>query len=126
MVGKTKYESSVSNNKKNFFDDFVVEEDEKNNDNKISENPSNIENPDNNKDELIKDIIYKGRHTNEFSQEYNKKMKNIILKMYSDQKEFETFNNKNIISFYSGICEINILNNLVNFPFYYLYRKISF
>ena len=123
MVGKTKYESSVSDNKKNFFNDFVVEEDEEDNDNKISENPSNIENPDNNKDELIKDIIYKGRHTNEFSQEYNKKMKNIILKMYSGQKEFETFNNKNMISFYSGICEINILNNLVNFPFYYLYRN---
>ena len=122
-ISKTNYEDSINDNKKNFFDDFVVEDDKKDNDNKILENQSDIESSDKNKDELIKDIIYKDRHTNEFSQEYNKKINNIISKMYSGKKENENFNNKNIISFYSGIYEINILNNLVNFPFYYLYRN---
>ena len=120
---KANYENLIKEKKQIFFDDFFVEEDEVDND-EIRQNQSNIENIDKSKDEIIKDIIYKDRHTNEFTPEYNKKVKNIILKMYLGQKEIiKTFSDKNIISYYCGIYEINILNNLVNFPFYYLYRN---
>ena len=121
---KTNYEKLIQEKKQNFFDDFDIEEDEKDNNNEISENQSNIENKYKNKDELIKDIVYKDRHTNEFTPEYNKKIKNIILKIYSGKKEkIKIFSDKNIVSYYCGIYDINILNNLVNLPFYYLYRN---
>ena len=120
----TNYENSIKENKQKFFNNFIIEEGVKNNDNKIYENQSNIENKDKNKEELIEDIVYKDRHTKEFTPEYNKKIKNIILKMCSEKKKIiETFNEKNIISSYSGIYEISILNNIINFPFYYLYRN---
>ena len=125
ITSKTNYENEIKEKKQKFFDDFIVEEEEKdNNDNEKFENQINIENEAKNKEELVKDIIYKDRHTKEFTPEYNKKIKNIILKMYSGKKEkIETFNDKNIISGYSGIYEISILNNIINFPFYYLYRN---
>ena len=142
ITNKTNYENSIKENKQKFFGDFIVEKDKEDNNNKISENPSNIENftntsekinnqqlnlivsIDRNKDELIKDIINKDRHTNEFTPEYNKKLKNIILEMYSEKKEkIETFRDKNITSYYCGFYDISILNNPVKFPFYYLYRN---
>lgn len=122
-TSKTNYENEIKENKQKFFDNFIVEVEEKDN-NEIYENQSDLESKDKNKEELIKDIVCKDRHTKEFSLEYNKKIKNIILKMFSGNKEIiKTLNDKNIISYYSGIYEINILNNLINFPFYYLYRN---
>jgi len=122
-TSKTNYENEIKENKKKFFDNFIVEVEEKDN-NEIYENQSDLESKDKNKEELIKDIVCKDGHTKEFSLEYNKKIKNIILKMFSGNKEIiKTLNDKIIISYYSGIYEINILNNLINFPFYYLYRN---
>ena len=134
-ISKTIYENSIIEKKKKFFDNFIIEEDKENNNNEISDNINNseninnqqlniIENTDTSKNELINDIIYKERYTNEFTTEYNEKIKAIISKMYSEKTETKiAFENKNIISYYSGIYDISILNNPVNFPFYYLYRN---
>ena len=134
-ISKTIYENSIIEKKKKFFDNFIIEEDKENNNNEISDNINNSENinnqqlnikenTDTNKNELINDIIYKERYTNEFTTEYNEKIKAIISKMYSEKTETKiAFENKNIISYYNGIYDISILNNPVNFPFYYLYRN---
>ena len=150
---KTNYEKKIKENKQKFFGNFYIEEKIKyNNNNDISDNINNtdninnnqlniIEDKDKNKDELIKDIINKDRHTNEFTHEYNEKINKIILKLNSKKKENTEKENtentkntknkektkiskdKNITSYYSGIYNISILNNPVKFPFYYLYRN---
>ena len=44
ITNKTNYENSIKENKQKFFGDFIVEKDKEDNNNKISENQSNIEN----------------------------------------------------------------------------------
>ena len=53
-------------------------------------------------------------------------MKNIIYKIIPEDEKNKHDNAQKeiqIISYFSGIFEINILNNPVDIPFYYLYRN---
>ena len=132
-ITTTNYENIMGEKKAKFYSNYFIEEDKEDNNNEISDNINNSESINNqqlniiestDKNELIKDIINKDRHTNEFTTEYNEKIKTIILKMFSEKIEIiEEFKNKNIISYYCGIYDISILNNPINFPFYYLYRN---
>ena len=133
---KSKYEESIKQKKNEFFQNYIDEEE--NEENKIKENQNNITNPNNsdnqqieskennrkNPEELIEDLIDKGRHTKQFNSTYNEKLKRILVKMLSEDKEIiEVLNSKNIISYYLDICDIYILNNSVDIPLYYLYRS---
>ena len=134
IMNKITYENLIKESKQKFYCNFYIEENKEDNNYKLYENINNFENinnqqlninesTDKNNNELIKDIINKERHTNEFTPEYNEKIKEIILKIYSKTEAIKIFKDKNIVSYYSGIYNISILNNPVSFPFYYLYRN---
>ena len=133
---KSKYEDTIKKKKQKFFENYTDEEDDE--ENKIDENQNNItsqknsdkqqieslENKSKNQEELIKDLIDKVRFTKEFTSVYNEKLKRILLKILSEEKEkIGVLDDKNIISYYCDIYDISILNNSVDIPLYYLYRS---
>lgn len=72
----------------------------------------------------MNDIITMTRNKREFNTEYDIKFRKIIDQIYPEENNKNTKNKNNaILSFFIGFSELNILNNQVKQPFYYLYRN---
>ena len=140
---KTKYEEDMKKKKNSFFDEYFEikkKKDEKDIDNNLSEKQSDNQKLDITSElkiidensklkedyHILEDIITNTRNKIEFSDDYNSKLERIISEEYKEEyKKMKGINNENdnLLSLFFGFLKLNILNNTVELPFYYLYRN---